>query len=103
MEILKNFSTTVKVFATKKSLNKRRDLECKEGKVNLEILKDSGTTVKKIAHTIKINKTRKNQCNCNVGLPLFAKIIRDDLWLKEAIFEVATVTIHMCRNEMKNV
>ena len=46
MEILKDFSTTVKVFA-KKSFNKKRDLECKEGKVNLEILKDSGTTVKK--------------------------------------------------------
>ena len=86
LEILKNFSTTVKVFATKKSLNKRRDLECKEGKVNLEILKDSGTTVNKFAHTIKINKTRKNQCNCNVGLPLFAKIIRGDLLAKSGNF-----------------
>ena len=75
----------MKVFA-KKSFNKKRDLECKEGKVNLEILKDSGTTVNKFAHTIKINKTRKNQCNCNVGLPLFAKIIRGDLLAKSGNF-----------------
>ena len=48
MEILKDFSTTVKVFA-KKSFNKKGDLECKEGKVNLEILKDNASAIVMLA------------------------------------------------------
>ena len=48
LEILKDFSTTVKVF-TKKSFNKKGDLECKEGKVNLEILKDNASAIVMLA------------------------------------------------------
>ena len=48
LEILKDFSTTVKVFA-KKSFNNKGDLECKEGKVNLEILKDNASAIVMLA------------------------------------------------------